>query len=110
MSYIRSGSNPEGLYIWGDGEGKLFVAKDGNMKAIPKDDFHGIILAWWNNDEDLTELTFGDAKMVQNPNTFKWTLHHKSWNNEFSVEAWDVTWHYLVCDIKWRDTPDETRP
>ena len=44
MSYIRSGSNPEKLYIWGDAEDIVHISVGSvHGKTIPENIFHGLI-------------------------------------------------------------------
>lgn len=118
MSYIRAGSNPEGLYIWGDGEGTLTISFGMHCLHIPRDTFHGILKAWKENDFE-TEVYPKDGGLIRDyvefgEATFKqvWvdgpklTLRCNSWPPGEEVIAYETTWHYLLQGVLRREEED----
>lgn len=94
MSYIRSGSNPEGLYIWGD-KTTVHVAKGGEeTKSLPKKIFHGLIRKYHTQGLDVK---YKGASLKQEwikengKNECKTVLAYDDW----TCPMWDVTWEYI---------------
>jgi len=111
MSYIRSLSNPEGLYIFGDGRNIELIVKKEPIKLMPPQIFKSLMLKWLDNDFDDDELDFEGAKLkVEKRNeNFKWILSYADWQ----IEMWEVTLFYVATSVKehcqteqeWDETP-----
>ena len=102
MSYIRSGSNPEGLYIIGNTRGQVeFLGADGCW-GIPRSVFHHVALRWFDGaHEDKVSyrgLTVEEKQVAPNGD-FKVVLTYK----DHTVKMWAVTWDYIVNGIAWRE-------
>lgn len=102
MSYIRCLSNPEGLYIWGDGSGNLTIAHTGTarqrargdqpIKYIPAKIFHGLFKHWLATCEENVSYRGASLKYLRRGAHFKWKLSYGDW----SLYMWDVTLNYLA--------------
>lgn len=55
MSYIRCGSNPEKLYIWGDGNTVSIAEGKKDSLRIPQKIMDGLIKKWKNNGQQDTK-------------------------------------------------------
>lgn len=100
MSYIRSTSNPENLYIWGDGKTTFFSKgrKDGPTPVyhMPRNVFHGLIRKWHRQYHDTTRHKGAEVKEVwikdNGVNELKVQLSYDDW----SITMWAVTWEYIA--------------
>lgn len=93
MSYIRSTSNPEGLYIWGDGKTVTITKGPKTIGYIPTNIFHGLIKKYNQNFyPDECSYKGASIKEVHIGKNFKVQLSYDNWK----VNMWDVTWHYIV--------------
>lgn len=94
MSYIRSSSNPERLYIWGGSiRGIVEISeRDNDLLHIPRHVFHGILRRWYKRQDNITK--YRGATMTQTKD-FKYELTYKTWNSR-GIKAFDVTWTYIV--------------
>lgn len=111
MSYIRSGSNPEHLYIWGDGDGNVhFIKGPYTIGTMPTKIFNELIYKCsLDNDDDVIEIngakiqnvwvdsddTLCDGKPKEGlkvPIDIKTQLSYNGWE----IRMWYVTWHYIV--------------
>jgi hypothetical protein len=93
MSYIRSGSNPEKLYIWGDGDNVTIA--EGSLPAwnIPKLDFHSLLRKYERRFHDCPcEYRGIEVTEVWVDEECKIKLSYKY----HSVIMWDVTWEFIV--------------
>jgi len=108
MSYIRSSSNPEGLYIWGGQDSVEISVKGNDVWKIPYDVFNGLIKKFHRNFHDypckykgaqVEEVWVCDEQADQNDITsvivnsrskIKFTYMDKY------ITMWDVTWEYIV--------------
>lgn len=106
MSYIWSGSNPEGLYIWGDGENVHIHKEKETIGSIPRNIFNGLIKKYVNNYYE--DVDYDGAKLINclvdlndneiqefNPtggSNFKCVLSYNGWR----LAMWEVTWNYIV--------------
>jgi hypothetical protein len=94
MSYIRSTSNPERLYIWGGMRGDIEIAAGFNsLLHIPRHVFHGVLRRWYDRGDDIT--TYRGATMTLTDD-FQYELTYKKWRLDQKVKAFDVTWTYIV--------------
>lgn len=96
MSYIRSGSNPECLYIFGSKSGLEIYGGDARkgenyFHLIPQETWNGLCRQFVEFYDDaifkgasITEEKVGDH--------FKHILRYEDW----SIEMWEVTWYYIV--------------
>lgn len=96
MSYIRSGSNPEKLYIWGNGV-NVFISKGHEeTKVIPKNIFHGLIRKWFRNEWEDSSFKGASVKEVlgeiNNEKQHQIELSYSGW----SIYMWLVTWVYIT--------------
>lgn len=111
MSYIRSGSNPEGLYIY-PSSSSVCLHVDTDIYNIDPDDFYDICEQYHNEGcsyEPLENRTLrieekwynekGEAFEVwdRNPTThLKILLFHK---DVFVCAMWITTWAYIVNNV-----------
>lgn len=112
MSFIRSLSNPEGLYIFGSSGGVEIYEKnwweedeEGNngWHIVPYDDWFGIVEAYYDGESvvDADGLTDGETfrfgpfllEYKKVDNDFKQVLSHE---DGWKIEMWDITWQYIV--------------
>jgi hypothetical protein len=107
VSYIRSGSNPEKLYIWGDGE-KATIAEGSKMTwNIPLNIFNGLIKKFHRRFHDYP-VEYKGAKVeevwvdedgvegVSDAHLKRLDPKVKLSYEEYHVIMWDVTWEYIV--------------
>ncbi len=106
MSYIRSTSNPEGLYIWGDVSGDAIIAAGvDNWRRMPDELFETLLESWvknWYEDVTLT-MVIDDVKHEVSLTGSggagtKLLLEYKndegtSWKLD---DIWLVTMHYIA--------------
>lgn len=108
MSYIRSTSNPEGLYIWGDDKNVNIVFGKELIKYIPIKIFDGLLNKYNKScgngvkfkGASIKETFISDGKKqtklqkafgVQSGN-FKMRLSYGDWHKDM----WKVTWEYIA--------------
>lgn len=86
MSYIRAGSNPEGLYI--------YASDDGVWIHVGKK--HFVV-----NEQDFINLIAGEpsGSLTCTFNGKKWVLKD---GKKTIVKMWDVTWQVLVANNSHR--------
>lgn len=96
MSYIRSGSNPEKLYIWGDGVNTYIAEGAKENKVMPRSVFHGLIRKWLRNGWEDCVFKGASVKEVWrkmgNKNELQIELSYNGWK----VYMWLVTWVYIT--------------
>ena len=97
MSYIRSGSNPEGLYIFGDGITTYFAQGIGEgTKKMPRSVFHGIIRKYHNSGDNDILFKGASLKTVWehslDGNKPKIKLSFDDW----SIIMWETTWTHIA--------------
>lgn len=101
MSYIRSTSNPEGLYIWHDVNGPVIVTTQTRDGRLPLEVFEGIMRRWGRDPflyvYDDEGLTFKGATMKVNKRNWKWQLNYTGW--EKPVECYQVTWEHVARNV-----------
>ena len=114
MSYIRSGNNPEGLYIWGDGETVYVVKGTDTIGTIPSKIFNGLIKEYINNGHEDCEHEGAEIKEVwvnsndieldetkekgSGSNQCKTRLSYDNW----SLIMWGVTWDWIATFNSYR--------
>lgn len=91
MSYIRSTSNPEALYIWGDNKEITVVKGPTIVGYMPISVFNGLIKKYHKHFDDCS-YKGAEVKDVKVGKNFKIRLSYGDW----SVNMWDVTWSYIV--------------
>jgi hypothetical protein len=112
MSYIRSGSNPEQLYIWGDGTNVFVVKGPIKVGSIPKEILHEIIRKYDSSGHDgniehegaeLKEVWVDSNEKELLPNLKEHTGYDRPFNcklrlsyNGWYINMWYVTWFYIV--------------
>jgi hypothetical protein len=110
MSYIRSGSNPEKLYIWGDSENAVIAEGNKAMWDIPVNIFNSLIRKFHRRfheypcqykDAQVEEVWVydGDIEVIDDgtdPILRRSECKVKLSYNGHSVIMWDVTWEYIV--------------
>jgi len=111
MSYIRSGSNPECLYIYGAKDGVWIHGGNAQKpKELPRYDYRvdqfdwdGLCKKFVDDDSVVVgglttgeHFKFGplelDYKCVR-PGEWRQVLSH---SDGWEIEMWDVTWAYIV--------------
>ena len=90
MSYIRSTSNPEKLYIWSNGDEVTIMMGNETVGTIPTSIFNGLIKESLNNYFD--ECEYKDASISDDENDFKIRLKYKN----IDISMYFVTWYYIV--------------
>jgi len=120
MSYIRSGSNPEGLYIIGNMNDQLeiFDDPDERSKTMPIEVFEKLCKMWFDNfcddveykgasiedvcvfkdDGELSPIETRCTDMKERPIAFKTRLSYtgKTAADDWFVDMYDVTWFYIA--------------
>jgi hypothetical protein len=116
MSYIRSGGNPEKLYIWGDGEKATIAEGSKDTWNIPLNIFNGLIRKFHRRFHDYpvvykgaqVEEVWVDENGIESDSSVYLPLPHLkrleckvklSYYDDgevHSVIMWDVTWEYIV--------------
>lgn len=80
MTYIRIGSNPEGLYIWGDGKDVwISIAGQKEMRTIPRTVFHGLINLYKKNGHEDCDFEDASIKETIENNECRTVLSYKPW-------------------------------
>lgn len=97
MSYIRSGSNPESLYIHGDKEGTVHISMGtDHTRKIPRNVFHGLIRKYHKMFNE--DVSFKGASLTERwvkcdgRNECKTVLAYDDWE----CIMWGVTWDYIA--------------
>ncbi len=128
MSYIRSGSNPEALYVFKTFGGQVeFCGLPGENGEphrmdeslyIPVHIFEGVMLRFLETREPVrcrgaTLFWLGQAQLglpeldftkptIHHPDLYKWRLMYpEKWGPD-GVNAWQVTWCYIGQNIQRR--------
>jgi hypothetical protein len=114
MSYIRSGSNPEKLYIWGDEEKATISEGSKDTWNIPLNIFNGLIRKFHRRFHDYPcqykgaqveevwvyegniEVDEKEVNPTLKQSECKIKLSYYEDGKEHSVIMWDVTWEYIV--------------
>ena len=108
MSYIRHSCNPEGIYIWDDGENTNITCnkfKD-EIKTIPSKTFSALIRKYKRkndceyNNAEIKEVfieshkkqTAIEKELEFKDGRFQMRLSYKDWY----IDMWLVTWEYIV--------------
>jgi len=103
MSYIRSTSNPDGLYVIGTGRGQIQFLCGANINLfMPRHVFEGVLRRWF--DACAEDARYRGAIMAWNlvPNIGEQiTLSYNRWEDHEIVEAYPVTWMYICTQFKW---------
>ena len=128
MSYIRCLSNPEGLYIYGDGSG-ILIHYDGGSMYVPEKDFHKVGLEyvryhWAEHGMRSGDLVVREVEVIRGTDMVYFEPRHKKlgiaevWGHRkyldgprtdhkvlFSYKGksfimWRVTWDYIAQSIK----------
>jgi len=107
MSYIRSGSNPEKLYIWGGIEDATIAEGSKDTWNIPLNIFNGLIKKFHRRFHDYPCQYKGaqveEVWVDEDGNEGVLNSHLKrleckvklSYEDHFVI-MWDVTWEYIV--------------
>jgi hypothetical protein len=102
MSFIRSGSNPEGLYVWGDGTNINITADEthGKIRTIPQTIFEPLAKKYCRNSGEAITLSGASIQEIwvknRKRNELKVRLSYKDW----SIHMWEVTWEYIIRRYK----------
>jgi hypothetical protein len=105
MSYIRSLSNPEKLYIWGDMNDTLHISISAyHEMTMPTSVFNMLIKLYVKDHGSIENYSFNGGKLVYKHvgpfkdtpmgkiGEFKWVLTYK----KQCLEMWDSTWSLIV--------------
>lgn len=92
MSYIRSGENPEGLYIVGTAYQVEIFQKGKEVKYIPHEIFNKLIVKFVENCDEDTSYKGASISDIFRENGLKAVLVYEDWE----VEMWWVTWWYIA--------------
>jgi len=115
MSYIRSLSNPESLYIWGNDRNEVeIICAASSIQRMPAPTFHGILKRWWANEHvgERTILKYQGA-ILEQTGDFRWRLSYDNDDNDIplwddDIVLWDVTLTYLCVHNQHRWNKKET--
>ncbi len=96
MSYIRSNSNPEGLYIFGDGVTTFFAVGGETTKKMPRSVFHGLIRKYHNTGD--TDISFKGATLQRfwEHNLDGYTSKIKLSFEDWAIIMWETTWTHIA--------------
>ena len=94
MSYIRSTSNPEGMYIWSNGKTTHISVGTRPSLLVPHEVWNGflekcLLLEYWEDEE--REYKGLAAKEILPGKIF---ISYPSW--ESPVEMYYTTWYYIL--------------
>jgi hypothetical protein len=111
MSYIRSGGNPEKLYIWGDGVSAVIAEGAKPTWDMPVSVFNGLIRKFHRRFHDYpcqhkgaqveevwvdeNDLVWKDEETLDS-HLKRMECKVKLSYGEHYVIMWDVTWEYIV--------------
>lgn len=101
MSYIRALSNPESLYIWGEGNGKVAISVgQKSLVWMPRHVFHGILKRWYEY-QDVAKYRGASMKMIFTA-PFKIRLEYPK--TGVYVECYEATWVYVCAlnEYRWK--------
>ena len=114
MAYIRSGNNPEALYIWGDGETVTVVKGHITVGNIPSVILNGLIRKYVDEHEEedceyegavLSEVWVDSndvelEKIEKDPTIVKGTGSNQAKTRltygDWSLIMWGVTWDWIA--------------
>lgn len=97
MSYIRSLSNPEGLYIISTGDSiNIMVAGRKTSYYLPIEEFHSVLKQYLADQGDEEKYTSGDTTLMLR--RWKWVLKH----GDFRITMFESTLWYLAETNKFR--------
>ena len=108
MSYIRSGSNPEKLYIWGNGDSVTIAEGNKDTWNIPSNVFNSLIKKFHKNShecpcsykgaqvEEVWVYDIDDDDNSSEPYVKGSDCKVKLSYGDHYVIMWDVTWEYIV--------------
>lgn len=115
MSYIRSTSNPEGLYIWGNGKDVIIVTTNFH-EHIPQKIFDGLLEKCrkeFDNNINYKKASIKEVWVIKKHKCNKWCkmknkktgkliygcpanlkirLSYKNWH----IDMWQVTWEHIL--------------
>lgn len=127
MSYIRPGSNPEALYIWGSDRGRVSIchnvrrplaSKTNELFEVPCHVFEGLCRKWAKAFDERATYRGATAERVHvllhtgKPVPKKHNPFRSKAKTEFLIKfsygghffhMWTVTWEYVVADVAARD-------
>lgn len=89
MSYIRSYSNPEGLYIYGDSHGMVHICSE--ALSLPADVFNGILQMFTERTHGF-DVEFKDARLRWNGERYE--LSYPDWDTTLKMHY--STMYYLA--------------
>ena len=93
MSYIRSTSNPEKLYIWGDEKLVNIYQGPNNLGRVPVSIFNGLLDKYRKNYHNHPcEHKGAKIDEILIDGEFKMKFAYEN----IEVVMWDVTWEYIV--------------
>ena len=110
MSYIRSTSNPEALYIWSEANGDcVFLMGTEIVGKMPREVFDGLIKLYVE-EGDIEYTHYKDAKVEELIDGTEWDgntrlatrLSYKDWH----IDMWAVTWYYIAHSNYFRVKPN----
>lgn len=101
MSYIRSTSNPEGLYAWATEDTVYLKENHLTENEIPRQIFETAIKKHLKNgEEDVIYKSFSIGETWEKDkfgvNLPKVIISYKDW----SYTMWYVTWFYIIKNVK----------
>lgn len=92
MSYIRSTSNPEGLYVFGGAQGVEWYERSRHLFTIPYDVWDLLVREYIEQDE-VNRPDLIVRERVLDGNRLRVVLR---WQAHEPVEMWDVTWECII--------------
>lgn len=101
MSYIRCLSNPEGLYIFGNGR-TLEIHSKGDPKYLAPSILNQLLKNWLIDEGEANAYAFEETTLTFEKvgEDFKWRLNHPSWKDP--LDLWETTLYYLAKNNEYR--------
>ena len=97
MSYIRFGSSPDNLYIFGNGTTIEWWRPGPETFHVPNETFYGLCEKYVREGEETTE--YGGASIIEEFRDGRFRTVFSYEDNE--VEMWDVTWAYIIDRFRY---------
>jgi hypothetical protein len=101
MSYIRSTSNPENLYIWSDGTNITIEMGGDTIGQIPTDVFDGLIVKCYKSWEDTIKYKKAKIEQVFIEDNTKPKILDTFTQGDFKIKLSYDNWELLMWEVTW---------
>lgn len=92
MSYIRSTSNPEGLYILGTHRNVEFHKGEDFIGHMPQEIFNVLIDNYVDSYGEDCEFHDASVREIFSDGSYVMRLMYEDWY----IDMWDVTWYFIA--------------